>query len=770
MARRTLLRGGIVAGGTAAIAISASIMFADIGCSQKSEWPQNEGEVVPAGEPENIPGMGIAARYWGEMDAKNGRIALYRIYPGNVIYRNEHQEAVNYNYNYDAGNVTIDGTCTPSNNCIPSGQAVHGYTDQNQVTFVDSNGQCTSNGTIGGNGCLTIQPPCTTPGTFCAPVQLTSNVTFGATIGGMPDVVLQIANAANAPNPVTGCVDDTRSGNVGRQGLCKYNGAAKVDATSSNLTSIITGNGTTSFGCSWCYGNAFKLANNSNYTSKSGLKNVMVSGLDSTLEDIYTDTLAMDLTNNSNTTIVITVRYSIPTLDVSNGRACGTINGMVVPGIVMTNGSTNVCKYQVGMTKITATGGAFGPPNSCLAQTPPTSCTTAAGAPRVDYQISMNGIPLAPPAGQTSVLWSDTQIQGLVGGGTAGTVPVTISTPVGPAAISGNIPCSTCAATVRPLSSTITAIGSAAGLFGSTIVVAGGRSNATKANTDLSNTYLFSLPTSSTNGGSVSSGPALNTSRWGAAYTMANGALWVIGGTHTSGHTTSCTTSVEKLTSTSGPWQTVTSAALPVGLCQAAAFTSGNLIVLAGGSTTPFANSHDTVTSNGNKVYVLDTSQANPSWTLASSQDTKDRFNQASVSVSNGSGLILGGSNFSKTVLGDVSNDTIVSGSPQFAATTALNPAVSLPAAVEADGIIFVIGGGTAADGGTAGTTGIYMTVNDLSDPNWYTAPTGFTAIAARAAHVAVAAQPSWSDQTLVYIIGGANNGSAVTEIDEYTP
>ena len=45
-------------------------------------------EVVPAGEPEFIPGT-VIARYWAEADPQSGRLDLYEIKPGNKINRVE---------------------------------------------------------------------------------------------------------------------------------------------------------------------------------------------------------------------------------------------------------------------------------------------------------------------------------------------------------------------------------------------------------------------------------------------------------------------------------------------------------------------------------------------------------------------------------------------------------------------------------------------------------------------------------------------------------
>src|SRR5262249_4638078 len=150
-----------------------------------------------------------------------GRMDLFPLHPGNVIYRGERIVDLNYNY---GGTATQDNTCQPGASCVPPGTAVRLFTDQTKITYVDrANGFCHQNGAT--TCSFTWGAPCNVAGTFCAPIQVASNYGFP-----LPDAVIQISNPAGGSNAATGCEDNTSN----QFGLCHFTGPAKVDASTSN--------------------------------------------------------------------------------------------------------------------------------------------------------------------------------------------------------------------------------------------------------------------------------------------------------------------------------------------------------------------------------------------------------------------------------------------------------------------------------------------------------------------------------------------------------
>ena len=350
-------------------------------CSKDAQPPFDDGaEVVPAVPPVDVPGHPVAAQYWGEIDPMNGRMELYRIEPGNVIHRGVHQEAVSYN---GSGSATFN----------PGQLTLH--TDQTRVTYKDSGGTCHSNGAV--VNCSTLLAACNVTHMFCAPVQMTSSASFA-----LPDVVLQFSQSMPT-NAVTGCVDSGDSGLCFATGTCATptSNQDKVDCGTSSFTSPITGNGSTTHGCSWCYGVASLIG------TLPGLKHAVVPGSSSTLTTIDTPMLAMLMTNDLKTDVTGTVRYSTPAIQ-----------------------GSNLC-YTRGTT-MTISGGGFGPPGSCIAD-PPSSCPIA-GAPGTGYQF------LFPIAGGTTsgtnISWSDVSPSATVPINAASSGTVSLVTPAGTANVS----------------------------------------------------------------------------------------------------------------------------------------------------------------------------------------------------------------------------------------------------------------------------------------------------------------------------------------------
>src|SRR5262249_16251667 len=126
--------------------VTGALLLTSLGCGgeQVPGWPKAGPEVVPADQPVEIPGSPIAGRYWAEIHPGEGRMDLFPLHPGNVIYRGERIVDLNYNY---GGTATQDNTCQPGASCVPPGTAVRLFTDQTKITYVDrANGFCHQNG------------------------------------------------------------------------------------------------------------------------------------------------------------------------------------------------------------------------------------------------------------------------------------------------------------------------------------------------------------------------------------------------------------------------------------------------------------------------------------------------------------------------------------------------------------------------------------------------------------------------------------------------
>ena len=360
------------------VRVSVGLVLFASACGKETPPPFDDGaEVVPADPPTEVPGHPIAARYWGEIDPMSGRIEIFRLGPGNVIHRGQHQEAVTYN---GGGTASLTSQLALT-------------TDQTQVSYKDSGGTCHSNGM--NVDCSTLSTACNATRVFCAPIAMTSSATFA-----LPDVVLQISQ--NMPtNAVTGCVDSGDTGLCFASGACSpaSSNADKVDCGTSSFSSPIPGNGSTTHGCSWCYGAASKVG------SLPGLKHAVMPGSSTSLKDIDTTKLAMVLTNDAKTLVTITVRFSTPAVD-SGAAQCGTRG-----------------------TTMTIIGGGYGPPDACFGD-PPASCPIS-GSPHTGYQF------LFPQHGGgtvtgTSISWSDVAPSATVPLNSAHTGNIQMVTPVSP--------------------------------------------------------------------------------------------------------------------------------------------------------------------------------------------------------------------------------------------------------------------------------------------------------------------------------------------------
>jgi hypothetical protein len=387
----------------------ALVVAAGASCveSESADPTELGGEVVPADNPEPIPGSIVITRYWVEVEPMQGRLALYPLHPGNVIYRGEHSEALSYDFS--GAPVTV-GNCQPPGNCLPAANTVKLSTNQTQVTYKDSNGICHSNGAI--ITCPATQP-CSNTHTFCAPIQMVSNYGAGGPPRVLPDVIIQAAQNNNLANHINGCQDTTNNTSGGSFGLCHAVGNVKVDAASSNVTSPIPGQPTAmppSFGCSYCYGNPAAAG----AANLPGLADGVTTGLNATLSAVNTDTFALALQNDANHSITITVRSAQPSFDVR-------------PISMTTSGRPAACA-TASQTIVTVTGGGFGLSNPCLASIPPASCPPS-GAPAPGYDIRFVAPGGATVSG-TNVTWSDTSVTATIPSNAFGG-PVSIVTPGG---------------------------------------------------------------------------------------------------------------------------------------------------------------------------------------------------------------------------------------------------------------------------------------------------------------------------------------------------
>ncbi|HJZ86049.1 MAG TPA: hypothetical protein VKN99_12810 [Polyangia bacterium] len=737
------------------LALGGLVVLGGLGCdANRSGWP-DVAEQVPADEVQDDPSHPIAARYWAEIDPVAATMDLYRLHPGNIIYRNERIAEVRYGY---AGNSATSTSCGGGGNCLPGSGTLNLFTDPTKLTFVDANGQCHSNnGSCTGTGGHAPPPVdnCANVNTFCSPLQIVSNMTFGQSVGAMPDVVTLVGQAAGQANQINSCADFSGSQvTAGQAGQCFLTGPAKVDASTSDLTSSI-GSGST--GCSYCYGNAINASNGGLPALADAVLSSDTNPPNATLKGLFTDTLIMNLANSNAFSVTLTVRWSSPTLDTPGSQI-----QLIDPN---TGSPPNPLCATPGSTLAIVTGGAFGPPGSCLNTTqPPTTCDPFTdGTPGANYTVSFTGVgsPVTP------TFWSDTEVDVTVPmGATSGRI--TINTPLGSVGSTDTYTvCTGGGNTWRRLTSNLPAgvVQPAGGVIGQTIYVAGGRTAISSATSAVATVRALPIPTMATPNPSWTTAASMTTAVWGAAYTVAGGSLYVIGGA-TGALCTNATQIFNGTSWSSGP-------NLPLSLCDATAVTLGSVIVVSGGSTRPSPLAGAPLSST-QRAWTLDTSVGGAMWTAFTTGSNIDPTNRwGGGGDSNGStGLIVGGANFvgSGAPISAASSVTQSGGTPTFASATAAPAALCMGRVADTGGFAFLYGGisGTSCGATSAGTSTLYQIAANGSG-SWTTLSPGGDAPAARFGGVLLAATPS-GGTTKLYSIAGAASNAFVTAVDEYTP
>jgi hypothetical protein len=728
-------------------------------------------EVVPAADPDEAPGFPVAGIFWGEIDPAAGKLEIYPVHAGNVIYRGErtgeHIEDLSFNYTGTAPHTS----CTPGGSCRPAAGNVNLFTQQCLITFVDGSGVCHSNGgpcdgtcnVATGVGHAAAPPagsPCAQNNTFCGPVQLVSNMVFGTPPGGtvsaMPDVVVQASNPTIA-GYVLSCTDNA----TGDFGNCadtttnstNANNPSKVDSPStSTLSSAITR-------CSYCYGNPNLAA------SRPGLASAVPTTANSmpntTFKAINTDTFAMNLMGSASFGLTFTVRYSTPQFNPTAGTQ-----------ITLSNSGTPVACATAGTTTVTLNGGGFGPPNSCLSTGQPPTCPVS-GQPGTQYTVAIGMTTFTG-----TVSWSDSAISFLapaVGGGCNSTISV--DTPLGNVTSTDTL--SYCSGStsnswrswtptgltgvVQPAGATMT-IASA-----TTMVIAGGRTSVTDPTSATAAVQLLPAPAGCTANPNASAGPAMPTGVWGAQYATVGGNLYVIGGTSNGA---SCVRTTQ-IFNGSG-WSTGTDmpdVGAGSGLCEGAAVALGQYIVVSGGVTVPVPNTASTgATLPTERTYVYDT--VGNSWATFTTRPNIDNFS-ATVSLnrygtagaSTGSLAIIAGGSTAGALgspgFGYVSSQTESGGTPTF---TLRNNKSNRDWGGAADlGGFFYYVGGTGSNWAATPPNGT-QTLQRTSD----SAPTTWTTLQIsprrRAGHVFLVGGSK------LYAISGFDSTNLVAPVDEYTP
>lgn len=378
------------------------ILFATLAsCSSVQQQPTDE-ESVPAGAALKFKGKAVAGRFWAELSPADGGFAVFKLSDSNTINRHS-PTPLTYDY---AGNATL-GACSPGSTCVPPSDSVRLYTDQTQITYVDSGTVCHSNfGSCSGSGGHAAQPtssPCNMNKTWCGPLQAVSHYAVA-----LPDPVVQIANGVGQPNSILGCADDAN----GDYGLCAAQSPNKVDSAFSSLTSPAMTLPAGTFGCSYCYGNN----NAAGAAGLQGLPDVLIPNLDSSTADsalkaINTDVLALRLANDLNFGVVITVYYALPALDATGNLQ---LEDAVVGGVP-------TCATADDSTTIThILGGGFGPVGECLGSQPIAQCDTASLNLGAGYSLTFRPTS-GPDVTPDTVEWGDTEVDALIPIGMTGT-------------------------------------------------------------------------------------------------------------------------------------------------------------------------------------------------------------------------------------------------------------------------------------------------------------------------------------------------------------
>jgi Kelch motif len=312
---------------------------------------------------------------------------------------------------------------------------------------------------------------------------------------------------------------------------------------------------------------------------------------------------------------------------------------------------------------------------------------------------------------------------------------------------------------------TISVIQPVAGVLGTNIVVAGGRTSANIANTTVNATRYFAIPTPDQTGIVVNNGMPLAAARWGAAFTVAGGRLWAIGGSSSIG--LMCLASVESLGGATEAW--MPGPALPQARCGATAVTVGPYVYVTGGTSTPVPSRP--VMLAGAATCRLDTGNIAAGWdctSFAAGNDiaTTSRFNTAGAST--GSLALIVGGRDAANPLDMVNQVTQVGGNPDFAAGTTLPAALNLAGIASANGYFYAYGGSAVVAPNGAGGAGFWRTSNTTPGA-WTAVSAGLGMPLARTGHVMVTARCPGCASDRLYVIGGHHEGFAAVFVDEYT-
>lgn len=303
-----------------------------------------------------------------------------------------------------------------------------------------------------------------------------------------------------------------------------------------------------------------------------------------------------------------------------------------------------------------------------------------------------------------------------------------------------------------------------AGVLGSNIVVAGGRTSASLAGTTSRDTLYFAIPAADQIRIVVNMGMPLATPRWGAAFTVAAGRLWAIGGSGSIGF--SCLASVESLGSATEAW--MPGPALPQPRCAATAVALGQYVYVIGGTTLPVPRR--VVMPAAMATCRLDTANLPAGWDCTSFVGGNDvapwSFNATGAST--GSLALIAGGRDATMALAAVNQVGQNGGNPDFAAAMALPMALNLPAIVSANGSFYVYGGSTAVAPGGPGSSHFWRT-SATAPAAWMPVTAMLGTPWARTGHVMVAARCAGCTSDRLYVIGGHNDGLPAPLVDEYT-
>jgi hypothetical protein len=749
-------------------------------------------EVVNAGEPTHDPERPMAARFWVEVEPTEGRMHIFEIHPGNVIYRDQEilspdfpelgagrggregvtQVQQGLRYQYPAMPNTTQSTCTPGGSCVPAANTIRIFNPPDKTTFVNDSAACFSNGGscdgMGGRAPAPVGLPCTSSNTICAEIHMVSRY-------GVPltNVVMDIradtstggtACGVSPASPVIGCQPGSTSTAMGICAHSNGNGQNKVNHADSSRTSCIPGGVMDTRPCSYCYGNTGAIDGLG--ASFAGLKGAVMPNLsavshDATLKTANTARTSLKLASSASLRLVFEVRYGVPGLP-----AAGQITYAFA--------GSGSCVNPVGHaspTWVTLNGGSFGPPFACYGD-PLVSCpltdivrtSPPTAGSRVEITNTLGGAPTVIADGLFK-LWSDRQVAFNVAMGTSGSFTATLITPLGQVSTSQTF--TTCAGgpnTWRTLTSTIETVQGIGGVLGGNIVVAGGRADASDPSSVTAATRYFTIPTLATSSPlTVNNGPDMNVARWGAASAVVGGRLYAIGGAQDGFF---CLDSTESWDGAAGSW-TDHGIALPEGRCGASAIAIGSLIYLTGGSTSSVPGFFGAMMASTNTC-VLDTTNIAAGWDCATYTGGDDisvtsRLNGGYASTGS-RGLIVGGLDSGLGVLSAVETMVEAMGTPAFSAGTAL-AARSLPGVASANSFFYVMGGSATGGEADAGSATLHRTSNGAPgawDPM-------ASAPVARQGHVLVAAQCAGCTAQKLYAIGGSNSGSNVSGVDEYT-